>query len=157
MPEVGATLLPITSFVAVSTKLGERLDTAMSYRGAVSDTHAADYHYRIVDDDRLMWAGGLSMWDADPQRWKAQFSQAVVRTYPQPGPIEFEYAWSGVLGMPLHRMPQIGEVSSGLWLASGFGSQGLNTTAMAGRLIARAVVENDDRWRLFNPFNLVWA
>jgi hypothetical protein len=54
-------------------------------------------------------------------------------------------------------MPQIGELSPGLWLASGFGGHGLNTTAMAGNLIAQAIVEGDDSWRLFAPFELVWA
>jgi hypothetical protein len=54
-------------------------------------------------------------------------------------------------------MPQIGEVSPGMWLASGFGGHGLNTTAMAGELLARCIVENDDAWKLFLPFELVWA
>ena len=46
---------------------------------------------------------------------------------------------------------------AGLWVASGFGRQGLNTTAMAGQLIARSILWGDDRWRLFSPFELVWA
>ena len=54
-------------------------------------------------------------------------------------------------------MPQIGEVQPGVWLASAFGGQGLNTSAIAGDLIARAIVEGDDAWRLFLPFELVWA
>jgi hypothetical protein len=54
-------------------------------------------------------------------------------------------------------MPQIGQLRRGLWVASGFGRQGLNTTAMAGQLIARSILRNDDRWRLFSPFELVWA
>jgi hypothetical protein len=70
---------------------------------------------------------------------------------------EVDYAWTGELGMTVHRMPQIGEVSPGVWLANGFAGHGLNTTAMAGQLIARAIVENDDRWRQFQPFELVWA
>ena len=45
----------------------------------------------------------------------------------------------------------------GLWIASAFGGHGLNTTAMAGELIARAIVESDDTWRLFLPYDLVWA
>jgi hypothetical protein len=44
-----------------------------------------------------------------------------------------------------------------LWIASAFGGHGLNTTAMAGGLLARAIVENDDSWRLFLPYDLVWA
>ena len=62
-----------------------------------------------------------------------------------------------MLGNALHRMPQIGELSGGLWLASGFGGHGINTTAMAGNILAQAIVEGDDAWRLFAPFELVWA
>jgi hypothetical protein len=54
-------------------------------------------------------------------------------------------------------MPQIGELTPRLWLASGFGGHGLNTTAMAGNIIARAIDEGDDTWRLFLPFELVWS
>ncbi len=57
----------------------------------------------------------------------------------------------------MHRMPQIGELGPGVWLASGFGGHGLNTTAMAGNIIARAIVEGDQAWRQFTPFELVWA
>jgi hypothetical protein len=62
-----------------------------------------------------------------------------------------------VLGNAVHRMPQIGEISSGLWILSGFGGHGLNTTAMGGEIIARAIVEGSQLWRLFSPFELVWA
>jgi hypothetical protein len=54
-------------------------------------------------------------------------------------------------------MPQIGQLSSGLWVASGFGGHGLNTTAMAGMLIARAIAQGDASWRTFQPYELVWA
>jgi hypothetical protein len=54
-------------------------------------------------------------------------------------------------------MPQVGQLRKGLWVASGFGRQGLNTSAMAGQLIASGILAGDDRWRLFSPFALVWA
>jgi hypothetical protein len=54
-------------------------------------------------------------------------------------------------------MPQIGEITPGLWLLGGFGGHGLNTTAMAGEMLARAIVENDRAWQMFSPFALVWA
>jgi hypothetical protein len=52
-------------------------------------------------------------------------------------------------------MPQIGELSPGLWVATAFGGHGLNTSAMAGELIARAIAEGDDHWRLFATYDLV--
>jgi hypothetical protein len=57
----------------------------------------------------------------------------------------------------MHRMPQVGELGPGVWLASGFGGHGLNTTAMGANLIARAIVDGDQTWRQFTPFELVWA
>jgi hypothetical protein len=81
----------------------------------------------------------------------------IKKTYPQLGEVAVDYAWSGTLGNTVHRMPQIGELGAGVWLASGFGGHGLNTTAMAGNLIARAIVEGDQTWRQFTPFELVWA
>jgi gamma-glutamylputrescine oxidase len=57
----------------------------------------------------------------------------------------------------VHRMPQIGEITPGLWLLSGFGNRGLNTTAMGGEIVARGIVEADRTWQLFSPFALVWS
>jgi 2Fe-2S ferredoxin len=54
-------------------------------------------------------------------------------------------------------MPQIGEIERGVWLASGFGGHGLNTSAMGGELVARGIVEADQTWRQFAPYELVWA
>jgi gamma-glutamylputrescine oxidase len=44
-----------------------------------------------------------------------------------------------------------------VWLASGFGGHGLNTSAMAGELVARGIVDSDQTWQLFAPYELVWA
>src|SRR5262249_58467179 len=82
---------------------------------------------------------------------------AMAAVYPQLGEVEVEHAWSGVLGNALHRMPQIGELSPGVWLASAFGGHGINTTAMAGNILAQAVVEGDDTWRAFAPVEPVLA
>jgi gamma-glutamylputrescine oxidase len=36
----------------------------------------------------------------------------------------------------------------------GFGGSGMGTTTVAGELVASAIAENDDRYRLFAPFGL---
>jgi glycine/D-amino acid oxidase-like deaminating enzyme len=155
--DLAQTVLPITTYIAVTEPLGERLSDAITYRGAISDSPSADHHYRIVGGDRLMWSGGSTTWQGEPRRYGAWLKQSIQRTYPQLGEIEISDVWAGTMGFTVHRMPQIGEVLPGVWLASGFGGHGLNTTAMAGTMLARAIVENDDAWRLFLPYDLVWA
>jgi gamma-glutamylputrescine oxidase len=157
VPRVAGTLVPVWSYVVTTAPLGPRLAEAIAYRGAVSDTDLANSHYRIVGGDRLLWSGHSTTWEADPRRVVRRLRADIAAVYPQLGEVEIEHAWSGVLGNALHRMPQIGELSPGLWLASGFGGHGLNTTAMAGNILAQAIVEGDDTWRLFAPFELVWA
>ncbi len=157
MPQVAATLLPIWTYLAVTAPLGPRLADAITFHGAVSDGERADNHYRIVDGDRILISGRATVWEADPRRFAGELSADIAALYPQLGTVAIEHCWSGVLGRTIHNMPQIGELSPGIWLASGFGGHGLNTTATAGNLIARAIVDNDDTWRLFLPFELIWA
>ncbi len=157
MPSLSATLLPVTSFVMVTEPLGDKLHNYVRYKGAISDTDRADNHYRIVDGDRLMVSGRIRVWTADAQHFARALAGDIGRKYPGLGPVEVAHVWSGTLGRTIHRMPQIGEMSEGVWLASGFAGHGLNTTAVAGELVARGIVDGDDTWRLFAPYELVWA
>ena len=157
MPRVAAALVPVTTYVITTPPLGSRLAEAIEFRGAVSDTDLADNHYRVIDGDRLMWSGRATTWARNPNRYVHALTADIKKTYPQLGEVMSAYSWSGTLGNTIHRMPQIGELGHHVWLASGFGGHGLNTTAMAGNLIARAIVENDQTWRQFTPFELVWA
>jgi glycine/D-amino acid oxidase-like deaminating enzyme len=162
MPQLSATLLPVSTFVMVTEPIGPELSEVIRYRGAISDGEGADNHYRIVggadrEEQRLQWSGRARTWLADPRFAARGLVRDIRRAFPDLGPIEPAYLWRGTLGRPVHRMPQIGELERGVWVASGFAGHGLNTTAMAGELIARGIVENDETWRLFAPFELVWA
>ncbi|HVZ54641.1 MAG TPA: FAD-binding oxidoreductase [Pseudolabrys sp.] len=157
MPRLSATLLPVSTFVMVSEPI-PHLGEVVRYRGAVSDTNRADNHYRIVGGNRLQWSGRMRAWAADPQRIGPALVADIQDNFPELGPVEIAHLWRGTLGRTVHRMPQIGELEPGLWLASGFGGHGLNTTAMGGELVARGIVDNDQTWRLFtSSYELVWA
>jgi glycine/D-amino acid oxidase-like deaminating enzyme len=150
------TLLPVWRYAAVTAPLGERLAEAITFRGSVTDTDGID-HFRILDDDRLMWASPETTWAARPGRFAGAIQRRIRTIFPQLGSVGIAEVWGGAVGQTVHGMPQIGQLRRGLWVASGFGRQGLNTTAMAGQLIARSILWGDERCRLFSPFELVWA
>ena len=54
-----------------------------------------------------------------------------------------------------HRMPLVRELAPDLWALDGFGGHGLNTTAIAGEVLARHLTGGDDAVRLFDPFDAV--
>jgi glycine/D-amino acid oxidase-like deaminating enzyme len=150
------TLLPVWRYAAVTAPLGERLAEAITFQGSVTDSDGID-HFRIVDGDRLMWASPETTWAARPERFAGPIARRIRTIFPQLGKVEIAETFGGAVGQTVHGMPQIGQLRRGLWVASGFGRQGLNTSAMAGQLIARSILWGDERWRLFSPFELVWA
>jgi glycine/D-amino acid oxidase-like deaminating enzyme len=150
------TLLPVWRYAAVTAPLGERLADVVTFHGSVTDTDGID-HFRIVDGDRLMWASPETTWAARPERFAGTIARRIRTIFPRLGTPEIAEVWGGAVGQTVHGMPQIGQLRRGLWVTSGFGRQGLNTSAMAGQLIARSILWGDERWRLFSPFELVWA
>jgi glycine/D-amino acid oxidase-like deaminating enzyme len=150
------TLLPVWRYAGVTVPLGNRLEEAIAFKGSVSDSDGID-HFRIVEGNRLMWASPETTWAMRPQLFAGAVQRRIRTVFPKLGTVEIAEMWGGAVGQTVHGMPQIGQLRKGLWVASGFGRQGLNTSAMAGRLIARAILWGDERWRLFSPFELVWA
>jgi len=150
------TLLPVWRYAGITEPLGERLEEVIAFKGSVSDTDGVD-QFRVVEGDRLMWASPETTWDARPQRFASSIARRMRTIFPRLGPVTISDVWGGAIGQTVHGMPQIGQLRKGLWVASGFGRQGLGTTAMAGQLIARSILWGDERWRLFSPFELVWA
>jgi glycine/D-amino acid oxidase-like deaminating enzyme len=150
------TLLPVWCYAGVTAPLGTQLSEVIAFKGSVADTDGID-HFRIVDRDRLMWASPETTWAARPQRFAPAIARRIRTIFPRLGQVEIAEVFGGVIGQTVHGMPQIGQLRRGLWVASGFGRQGLNTSAMAGQLIARGILWGDERWRLFSPFELVWA
>ena len=150
------TLLPVWRYAAVTEPLGEQLAEIIAFGGSVMDTDGVD-HFRIVDGDRLMWASPETTWRAAPKRFGAAIRRRIRTVFPALGRVAIAETWGGVVGQTVHGMPQIGALRRGLWVASGFGRQGLNTSALAASLVAGGILRGDDRWRLFAPFELVWA
>src|SRR4051794_748409 len=150
------TLLPVWRYAGVTEPLGERLGEVIAFKGSVTDTDGID-HFRIVDGDRLMWASPETTWSMRPRRYAGSVARRIRTIFPKLGRVKISEVWGGAVGQTVHGMPQIGQLRKGLWVASGFGRHGLNTSAMAGQVIARSILWGEERWKLFSPFELVWA
>jgi glycine/D-amino acid oxidase-like deaminating enzyme len=155
-PRLSETLLPVWRYAALTAPLGDRLAEVVRFQGSVMDSDGID-HFRVVGGDRLLWSSPETTWASKPQRFAGSIQHRIETILPALGKVDIAEVWGGVTGQTVHGMPQIGQLRRGLWVASGFGRQGLNTTALAGRLIARSILWGDERWRLFSPFELVWA
>jgi gamma-glutamylputrescine oxidase len=154
---MGGAVLPVATYVGVTEPLGERAGTAVATGAAVSDTRRAGNYYRLITENRLLWGGKITTRASEPRQLAEKMKRDMLNVFPQLGNPRMEFAWSGLMGYALHKMPIIGKLAPGKWAASGFGGHGLNTTAMAGILIARAIAEGDDEWKRFAAFGTPWA
>ena len=156
-PQMGRAVLPVATYVGVTERLGDRAAAAIRTSAAISDTRRAGDYYRRVDGDRILWGGRITTMVREPRLLAEKLKGDMVGVYPQLEGAGMAYAWSGQMAYALHKMPIIGEVAPGQWVASAFGGHGLNTTAMAGVLLARAIAEGDDEWRRFQAFGRPWV
>jgi glycine/D-amino acid oxidase-like deaminating enzyme len=155
-PRLNQTLLPTWRYVAVTEPLGSRINDALPFEGVIEDSSGLD-QFRRIDGDRLMWSGPLTTFPVSARLVASLIKRRIKRVFPQLGDVAIADSWSGVTGETVHGMPQIGQLRRGLWIASGFGGHGIAASAMAGLLVTQGMLGGDDRWRLFSPFELVWA
>ena len=150
----GRAVLPVATYVAVTEPLTQ---DGVRTSAAVADTRRASNYYRLIDGGRLLWGGRITTRVSEPARLAEEMKVDMLATYPQLGNPRIDYSWAGLMGYALHKMPLIGRDNEGQWFATAFGGHGMNTTAMAGQLLARAIADGDDEYRRFAPFAPLWA
>lgn len=150
----GSAVLPVATHVAVTEPLKQDVIKTFS---AVADTRRAGDYYRLIADGRILWGGRITTRLAEPNHLAELMLGDMAKTFPALGEAQVDYAWSGKMAYALNKMPLIGKDPDGIWYATGFGGHGLNTTAMAGVVIARAIAEGDDMYRQFDVLAPRWA
>jgi glycine/D-amino acid oxidase-like deaminating enzyme len=156
LPRLRRAMLPIATYAMATEPCADLLDQAIATPMCISDDRRAGDYYRRLSDGRLLWGGRITARTHDPADLAALLHRDMREVYPQLATVKIETAWSGLMSYARHYMPQIGRSEDGLWHCTAFGGHGLNTTALGGRLIAAAISEGDDRYRLFAPFGLDW-
>ncbi|MEH6633244.1 MAG: FAD-binding oxidoreductase [Halopseudomonas aestusnigri] len=154
--KVRQSFLPISTYVVVTEKLGERVHDLIKTKAAILDDRMASDYYRIVDSDRLLWGGRITTRTSEPKRLSKLLKQDMIDVYPELHDAKIEMAWSGLMAYARHKMPYIGAVKPGVWSCTAFGGHGMNTAPIGGRLISEAITGQSDRYKLFKAFDFQW-
>ena len=158
VPALARAFLPIWTYVMVSEPNSGLIATAIRTPEALLDSRRAGDYYRLVDGGRrLLWGGRITTRTDSPAEVVRQLRHEMISTYPQLAGLRTELAWSGKMSYARHKMPQIGQLQAGVWYATAFGGHGLNTTAIAGQVVAESMLGASDRINLFKAFGLNWT
>jgi gamma-glutamylputrescine oxidase len=155
-PRLSRATLPVGTYVLLTEPLGERLRDAIRAPHALADTRFASDYYRPLGDGRLLWGGRVGAF-GPPANLAQVMLGDLLKVYPQLAGLRAEVAWPGTMGYATHKMPQIGRLRPGVWYNMGYGGHGLCSTTMGGELVAAAIADGDERYRLFAPFGLSYA
>ncbi|MCP4316215.1 MAG: FAD-binding oxidoreductase [Hyphomicrobiales bacterium] len=158
--QIERSILPVATYVVASSPGGGRLADVIGYRGCIADQRRAGDYYRLVEDEkglRLLWGGRITTRRSEPAQLAHMLLKDIRDVYPQLDGLSIEYSWSGLMGYARHKMPVIGEISSGLFALTGFGGHGLNTTAAGALVIADALNGDRSALELFGSYRAVWG
>lgn len=157
VPALKRAILPIATYM-IETEASPALAEAIRTPMAVLDDRRNSDYYRLVDGGtRLLWGGRITTRAADAAGVARSLRRAMHEVYPQLDGIGIARAWSGWTGYARHLMPQLGRLGPETWHITAFGGHGLNTTAVAGKILAEAILGESDRIRAFAPWGLPWA
>ncbi|WP_246116902.1 NAD(P)/FAD-dependent oxidoreductase [Denitrobaculum tricleocarpae] len=156
-PLLSGATLPVATYVMTTEPLGARLKEAIRVPYAISDTRLAGNYFRALSDGRILWGGDITARTREPGQLAKKMIDDLLSVFPQLAGVRAEDAWMGLMGYPIHKMPQLGRHAPGVWHCMGYGGHGMAATTMGGELIAAAIAERDDRYRLFSRYGLQWT
>ncbi|WP_432636160.1 NAD(P)/FAD-dependent oxidoreductase, partial [Albidovulum sp.] len=158
VPRLRRAVLPIATYMMATEAAPDLIASAIRTRACMYDDRRAGDYYRLVEGGRrLLWGGRITTRAADPAGIARELRREMLTAYPQLAELRTELSWSGLMGYARHLMPQVGEMAPGVWHITAFGGHGLNTTAIAGKVVAEAILGESDRIAMFAPFGLDWA
>jgi len=158
IPALKRTILPIATYMMLTEPAPDLLAQAIQTHAAMVDDRRAGDYYRLVENgQRLLWGGRITTRAGDTTAVAASLRAAMLQAYPQLAPLKTDLSWSGQMAYARHLMPQLGQLAEGVWHITAFGGHGLNTTTIAGKVLAEAMLNQSDRIALFRPFGLNWA
>ncbi|MDG1764189.1 MAG: FAD-binding oxidoreductase [Paracoccaceae bacterium] len=149
-------LLPIQTFICVTSPMPEILETYIPTRMALGDDRRAGNYFRRLPNGRLLWGMGVSALNQQSVEsikqmgWKnikAHFPNMIAEM--KQNNIKFDYAWSGLMAYAPHFMPYVGKLNERESILSGFGGHGMNTAPIAGKRMALFL--NGDK-NMLDPF-----
>ena len=158
IPRLQRGVLPIATYMMLTEPAADLLAATIRTKAAILDDRRASDYYRLVDGGtRLLWGGRITTRAASADGVANELRAAMLNVYPQLKSLKTALSWSGRMAYAPHRMPQLGQLQPDVWHITAFGGHGLNTTAIAGKVLAEAILGQSDRIRLFAPFKLAWA
>jgi glycine/D-amino acid oxidase-like deaminating enzyme len=106
-------------------------------------------YYRLTADKRLMFGGGTNYSGRDSKSVASELRPAIERTFPRLKGVEIEYEWTGMAGIVINRIPQLGKSGKNVFYCQGYSGHGVATSHIMAEIMSNAIDGNLKEFDLF--------
>jgi glycine/D-amino acid oxidase-like deaminating enzyme len=142
LPDLRRRIVPIGSFIIVTERLGRATcDRLLPARRMASDSAHLLYYFRITPDQRLLFGGRARFAMSNPasdRKSAGVLVAGMTRVFPELGDARIDYAWGGLVGFTLDRIPHAGE-ANGVYYSVGYCGHGVQMATYMGRQMAEVM------------------
>lgn len=147
---LGGLMLPAQTFMMATAPLGDaRARTFLPGNLAVCDANWVLDYFRLTSDHRLLFGGRCTYSNRVAADITGELRPRMLRVFPDLADVAIDYAWTGTIGIPLNRVPLIGEIAPGYFYAQGYSGHGVNCSHIAAEILADAMDLRDTDKKLF--------
>lgn len=138
------------SYIIATEPLQEDvLNTLNPNRYAICDTKTVCDYFRMSSDGRVLFGGRVNYSGRKPASIQAKLLPRLLKVWPQLEGVKISHEWGGRLGVPYGQVPLIGKLGDNIWYGAGYTGHGVNMGNLAGDILGRAIVGEQDRFDLF--------
>lgn len=144
-------ILPVESFIIATEPLSLTMADSLINNGmSVCDNNLLLDYYRLSADNRLLFGSDSSA----EKDMVSIMRQNMLHVFPQLENVKIDYGWAGPIDMTMNSTPHFGRLSPHIYFAQGYSGHGVALTGLAGRIIAEAILGDDERLRVFEALNV---
>lgn len=143
-------LMPVATYMLATEPLGaDRAHALMPTGAAVADLNFVLNYFRMSEDHRLLFGGGVSYSTRQPPGLPDRLRRLMARVFPSLADTRVDWCWGGLVGITINRFPDFGWIAPNILYAQGFSGHGVALTGLAGRLMAEAISGTAERFDVF--------
>lgn len=134
-------IVPVNSVLVATRPIDlERRRQVLAGGVVVSDLYRLLNYYRFDAQGRFLIGGRGAYREQDIERQQARLRQRTKQLFGEVlGPLEWEYAWGGTVGLTADHYPHVHRMETGLYAAGGYNGRGVAMAVVLGRVLADAL------------------
>lgn len=143
-------IFPAAGGIVTTEPLGEDVARMINPKDlAVYDCRFVLDYYRMTADNRLLFGGGANYSGRESRDIEAEMRPALEKTFPRLIGVKIDFQWSGMMGIVINRIPQLGKLSENVFYAQGYSGHGIATTHIVSEIMAKAITGHLEEFDTF--------